>query len=153
MRDNDHVPASLDAGVLVPQAFPKPALDAIANHSISHPATDSQSDPGLADLSGEDKQHEVGLADLAAAALNPSKVPRLLQSHLGAPGEPSPTGSVRSHGERADRVSISCAWCRRSGRAACDPWPDDETAHYGPPGVLIRARKPWLRLRLMLLGW
>ena len=98
MGDHDHVPASLDARVLVPQAFPEPALDAIASHGIPHPATDGQSDSGLADLSWEDKQHEVGLSDLASAALDPSKVPRLLQPHLGTPGEPDPTGSVRSHG-------------------------------------------------------
>ena len=143
MGDQHHVYRGRQPMALVANALSKPSLDPVADHRVSHLFADREADPAAFALAWEPEREHKHAPNSTAATLHPPKVrrpadaERAIEAEAHGPGDPNDQVDF----ERTVVASRARPLARRLEMTL------------RPPGVLMRARKPWDRFRLMLLGW
>lgn len=138
MGDNHDIPAASKAASFVANSLAKPTFYAVAHHGVSYLPAHGQADTTDLGSTREEQQEQMRLANLPTAALDPQVIRPLAKPTL--PG-------VAEAGEAQFALVGMVATSRLR------PLARRRERTLRPPGVFIRARKPWVRLRLMLLGW
>ena len=137
MRNDDDVVPIGDRGELSSNGLSQAAFDAISHHGVSNLLADCQRHPTGSILSGCIDDENTGQPDATAFALDPLDIPRQPQAAFTGKTQRSALAALAGYG-RTRRLR---------------PFARRRLMTFRPPVVFIRARKPWLRLRLMLLGW
>jgi hypothetical protein len=141
--DQHDVGGAREAMALVANALSQPALDPVADHRVSHLFADREADPAAIALAGEPEREHKYASDAPPTTLHPPKVRR--------PADAERTIEAEAHGpgDPLDQVDF----VRTVVASRARPLARRLEITLRPPGVLMRARKPWDRFRLMLLGW
>ena len=137
MGDHDDIPGSLELTIFTAQPLSQPPLDAISDHCPPNLPAHSQSNPSLVGSTWKIQEEEIRLPELAPSPLDSLEVSGASEAHLRPP------------------EMWLCAQCRlvpMVGTRRLRPLARRRARTFRPPAVLIRARNPWLRFLLMLLG-
>ena len=124
-------------------ALAQPALDPVADHRVSNLFADGQADPGPIGLTRKPEREHTYATKPTTTPLHPPEVNR--------PADAERAIEAEAHGpddpiNQVDFVRTVVASRER-------PLARRLEMILRPLAVAIRARKPWDRFRLMLLGW
>lgn len=124
-------------------ALSQPALDPVADHRVSNFFADGQADPGRIGLAREPEREHTHAAEPSTTTLHPPEVYR--------PAEAERAIEAEAHGP--DDPINQVDFVRTVVASRARPLARRLEMILRPLAVAIRARKPWDRFRLMLLGW
>src|SRR5262245_21068207 len=142
LGNHDHIPSRWNPRVL-PKPLAQQPLDPISNDRASHFLGDRQPKP-TAKLRGAASFRDT--QDMAAMHLH---APVLHREVIGALPQPHVLGDAR----RRATMHRSVYFFATVTEIRLRPLARRRRRTVRPPRVFLRARNPWVRLRLLLCGW
>lgn len=135
---DDEIPVAAPLSPAEPERFSERPLNPIANHRRPNSSRDDDGDSASRGRGRGETMNNV------RASFNP---PALANdaSNVGARAEVRPLGQAAPHGPPSPPPRQTARRLRPLARR--------RLSVRRPPGVRMRARKPWVRLRLTTLGW